>query len=143
MGHQDKGHFAAKHKGKIIIETIAQKLRAGAKDNNITCSMAHQTAVTLNTAPLEIGVQIDLLEFRISECQMGLFGYDDGQKKFDPDIEVSPELARQLDKISINGRISCKDCWDIAKSLKVKRLDIGSACEKKNIRIKPCQLGAF
>ena len=32
---------------------------------------------------------------------------------------------------------------DAAKKLKIKRLDMGSACEKKNIKIKPCQLGAF
>jgi hypothetical protein len=54
-----------------------------------------------------------------------------------------PDLNEQLDITSIDGRISCLECWTIAKKLKIKRLDMGSACEKKNIKIKPCQLGAF
>ncbi|NOX34719.1 MAG: hypothetical protein GXP56_13475, partial [Deltaproteobacteria bacterium] len=93
--------------------------------------------------PLEIGVQADLIEYRIAECQLGLFGYNDGQKIIDPGIEISPELSLELDKENQDGRISCLKCWEIAKKLKIKRLDLGSACEKKNIRIKPCQLGAF
>ncbi len=143
MGHQDKGHFAAKHAGKQIDETITSKIRTIAKENSVTCSMAHKAALAVKKSPSEIGIQIDLLEYRISECQMGLFGYSDGEKKFDSNIEIAPELNEQLDKAAKDGRISCLECWDIAKDLKQKRVDVGSACEKKNIRIKPCQLGAF
>ena len=145
MGHEDKGHYAAKHKDKPINETIAKKIRSLAKDDCLTCASAHQAGKSLNVSPSEIGIQTDLLEYRIEACQLGLFGYNDGDggKKIDPDIKITPQLSEQLDMANNDGRISCLDCWDIAKNLNVKRLDIGSACEKKNIRIKPCQLGAF
>ena len=143
MTHEDKGHFAAKHKDKQINETIAQKIRALSDDNCLSCASAHRAGKELNISPSEIGVQADLLEYRISDCQLGLFGYSDGQKRLDPNIEIAPGLNEQLDKADKDGRISCLECWDIAKNLKIKRLDISSACEKKNIRIKPCQLGAF
>lgn len=143
MGHEDRGHYAAKHKGKKINKTITQKIKALSNDNCLTCSSAHKAAKALNIPPLEIGVQTDLIEYRISECQLGLFGYSDGKKKIDPDIEIPSNLNEELDKADKDGRISCLECWNIAKALKIKRLDAGSACEKKNIRIKPCQLGAF
>jgi len=107
------------------------------------CALAHKAGKDLNISPREIGVQTDLLEYQISGCQLGLFGYSDGEKRFDPGIDITPELNEQLENVNKDGRISCLKCWDIAKKLKIKRLDVGSACEKKNIRIKPCQLGAF
>ena len=143
MGHQDKGHFAAKHKDRQINKTIAEKLKTLSVNNCLTCAVAHQAAKELNISPLEIGVQTDLLEYRITECQLGLFGYGNPKKKIDPEIEISPELNERLDRANRDGRISCLECWDIAKLLKIKRFDLGSACEKKNIRIKPCQLGSF
>jgi hypothetical protein len=143
MAHEDKGHYAAKHKDQKINKTITQKIRALSNDNCISCALAHKGAKELNFPPSEIGVQIDLLEYRIAECQLGLFGYDNGQKKIDPDIEIRPDLNEHLDKAVKDGRITCMESWDISKKLKIKKLDIGSACEKKSIKIKPCQLGAF
>lgn len=143
MGHEDKGHYSAKHKDVEINETIAEKLRSAADSANITCAFAHKLGQSLETSPSDIGVQIDLLEYRITECQLGLFGYTNGKKRLDAEIEIGTDLSGQLDKSNQEGEISCSECWNIAKRLKINRLDIGSACEKKNIRIKPCQLGAF
>lgn len=143
MGHQDKGYFAAKHKDRRIDEIVADKIRAVADNNSITCSSAHQVAKSLNLSPAEIGVQIDLLEFKITECQLGLFGYSNGGKKINPEITISHDLDNRLEKAAVDGRLSCLSSWDIAGDLKMKRLDMGSSCEKKNIRIKPCQLGSF
>jgi hypothetical protein len=143
MGHEDKGHFAAKHTGKQINEAIVGKIRAQGDNTSITCASAHRIGKLFDVSPSEIGIQIDLLEYQIIECQMGLYGYSDGKKRIDPDIEMAPDLNELLDKTSKNGRISCLECWNIAKNLKLKRVDVSSACEKKNIKIKPCQLGAF
>ena len=143
MGHQDKGHFAAKHKGHKINETVADKIRAMAVNDAVTCASAHRISKELNLPPSDIGIQIDLLEFKITECQLGLFGYGNGRKKINPEIEISPDLDEKLKKTAADGRISCLLCWDIAGQLKMKRIDVGSACEKMNIRIKPCQLGSF
>jgi len=143
MTHQDKGHFAAKHEGETLNPVIAEKLESMAKDNCVPCAFAHKTSKVFETTPKKIGVQIDLLEFRIIQCQLGLYGYSDGGKKIDPDIDISPDLTREIEDVSRDGRITCLECWNIAKRLKIKKLDVSSACEKKNIKIKHCQLGAF
>ncbi len=143
MTHSDKGHYAAKHQGKKIDEKISSLIKSLAKDNKLTCALAHKTANELKISPEEIGIQTDLLEFRITTCQLGLFGYDSGTKKIDPDFIIPVEMEEQIDKTKNDNRISCLDCWNIAKDLKTKKIDVASACEKKEIRIKPCQLGSF
>jgi len=63
MGHQDKGHFAAKHEDKQINKTIAEKIRALSDNNCLSCASAHRAGKALNISPSEIGVQTDLLEY--------------------------------------------------------------------------------
>lgn len=141
----DKGHkrFAEKHTNQKINQTIADKIHALSENGGITCSSAHQISKSLNHSPSEIGVQIDLLEFKITQCQLGLFGYRNGKKNINPEIAIPPELKNRLQNTTLDQKISCFLCWEIASDLKLKRLDIGSACEQMNIRIKPCQLGTF
>ena len=143
MTHEDKGRYADKHGGQAINPVAAEKIRSLGKNNSISCSAAHQAANALDLSPADIGVQIDLLEFSIIECQVGLFGYQDPRQRLDPSIEISSELDKALESAGGDGKIPCSLSWEIAKKTKIKRLDIGSACEKKQIKIKPCQLGAF
>lgn len=143
MAHQDKGHYADKHPDQKRDPVIAEKLQEIVVKNQLSCASAHKAAANLKVSPKEIGIQADLMELRIVGCQLGLFGYEPEQKRIDPGIDISDQLWTKIESQSIDGRISCRDAWDIAGKYKISRLDMGSACEKINIRIKPCQLGAF
>ncbi len=143
MGHEDKGHYALKHQGKSLDPELSRALEAAAVDGMLSCAAAHKAAKTRGCPPNDIGVQADLLELCISQCQLGLFGYSPNKKKLNPDIEIPEALSNAILDTQENGRISCRQCWDMAKAHNISRLDMGSACEKKEIRIKPCQLGAF
>lgn len=144
MTHKDKGHFSDKHEGETINKAYADKLAGLSSDGIITCAAAHKVAESLNVPPEQIGIQIDLLELRITRCQLGLFGYTTNSgKKLDAGVQINDDLETELKNSVTNGHISCKMCWDIAAAAKAKRLDIGSVCEKNQIRIKPCQLGTF
>lgn len=143
MTHEDKGHYADKHQDKQIDENISKKINSLADNSNLTCAAAHRVAKDISVSPKDIGVQTDLMEYRISQCQLGLFGCSPEPKKINPDIEVSKNLIDALDKAAVDGRISCSQCWEIASTLKIKKLDTASACEKMKIKIKVCQLGAF
>lgn len=143
MGHQDRGHYAKKHQNSRPNPEIADKIKASARQGMIDCASAHRIAKTIGYPVAEIGVQTDLLELRISRCQMGLFGYGPQKKNLNPDVEISDALRHDILERQEEGRISCLSSWDIARAHKISRLDMGSACEKLEIRIKPCQLGAF
>jgi len=143
MTHEDRGHYAGKHPLQEIDPVVAEKMEKLKENNQITCAAAHRAASDLNRSPKEIGVQVDLMELRIIQCQLGLFGHTPGSGQQDKDIRVSGELKLRLESKTREGRISCKACWDIAKEFKMSRLDMGSVCKKIDLRIKPCQLGTF
>lgn len=143
MTHEDSGNYAAKHPGKTTDPKIVEKLETLRDQNQITCAAAHRAAADLNVLPSDIGVQMDLMELRLVKCQLGLFGHTPDAGPVDKDIEVPDDLKARLVNTAKEGRISCKDCWDIAGEFKISRKDMGAACEKLELRVKPCQLGAF
>ena len=144
MTHQDKGHYAKKHPETPMDHTICDRIKErGGEKNSLTCAAAHQIAKELDIDVAAVGIQADLLEFRITRCQMGLFGYAPEPKKIDPQIRIPAALDQALAAYSDLGSISCQQCWEISHALKISKFDLGSACEKKKLKIKPCQLGAF
>ena len=143
MTHEDRGHYGDKHTGVTLDKEICELLQPHEKSGTITCAAAHYIATSLNRPAMDIGVQIDLLELRLIECQLGLFGHHPHGKTLDAQHFIAPDLEKKIDDAAVGNRISCDQCWQIASNLKIKRIDVANACEKKEFKIKPCQLGAF
>ncbi|MGE0085986.1 MAG: hypothetical protein AB7S75_16380 [Desulfococcaceae bacterium] len=144
MGCQHKGNFAAKHGPEVKAEpAVAEAVKAKAEDGKISCAAAHRIARDLKVSPYAVGVAIDLAQYRISKCQLGLFGYYPQKGIVKPAETVSPELEKAIRSELKNGRLSCSDAWEIAKKSALSRLEISEACEALQIRIASCQLGAF
>ena len=143
MTHTDRGQYAKKHSNITIGPGAKNVLEENARDGKITCASVHGAAKKLGITPAEAGIQADLLELRLIRCSLGLFGYDNDTKILKSKDSIPEELDTMLDKASVDKRISCIDCWTIAKELKLKRIEVSSACEAKGLRIRPCQLGAF
>ncbi len=144
MAHQDKGKYFKKHpEGTKVEEDLKQEILKQAKDNNIACKAAEKIAQKTNVPLSKIGVGIDLLNFNIVQCQLGLFGFDGKQKRLPAAATVAPDLETAIRTALVNNRLSCVAAWAIADKLDVKRLDVCAACENLQIKVKPCQLGAF
>lgn len=148
MTHEDAGHYSAKHPhgsapDPLIADAVNSHSRLGEKGRLIPCAAAHQVAADLSIEPVEIGVAIDLMEIRIEKCQLGLFGYTPQKKRVTPADHVARNLARAIDDAMENNTLSCRACWEIADRFKIKRQAVSAACEKLQIKIAPCQLGAF
>ena len=143
MTHEDRGHYAKKHKNETVDLSVKPLLEKKSENGTISCVNAHSVAEKAGITPEKAGIQADLIELRVVKCQLGLFGHPPDGKKLDPDVDISAELEQKLDNSSENGRITCRDCWKIADGMKIARNRVGSACEKKGLKIKQCQLGAF
>ncbi len=143
MTHEDAGHYAKKHQNKKIDERIAVVLKNKAKNGKITCASVHAAAKELGIPPRETGIQADLLELKLTKCSLGLFGYEPEWNILQKDLTISEELDNAINNTAENKRITCSACWKIAEELKIKKTDVASACEKKGLKIKQCQLGAF
>jgi hypothetical protein len=143
MTHEDAGHYAKKRPGAELNELIAARIKEKISENRISCAEAHSIAVELNVDPAEVGTAIDLLEVRISRCQLGLFGH--GKEKNIPELseKINPEIESAVKSSLANGQLACSLAWEISKRFGISKPMIAAVCETMKIKISPCQLGAF
>jgi hypothetical protein len=140
----EKGRFKEKHPSEAIADPdIAQAVRRKIVNGMITCADAATIASDLHKSMQEIGVVIDILEASLTNCQLGLFGYDPQKKIVTPSLSVEKEMEAAITKKLLNGRLPCNAAWEIAAALALPKIQVSSACETIKIKIKPCQLGAF
>jgi len=144
MTHYDAGDYSAKHPPNTVLDsTVARAVQQAASEGTVTCAAAHDIAGELGVSPSEIGRTIDLLQLRIVECQMGLFGYQPRKKVVEPANSVAPDLRDAINRAATDGRIACLAVWEIAREFGLPKMDVTAACEAMRIKIRQCQLGAF
>ena len=144
MTHKDAGHYAGKHPNAKIDPSIASAIDAKQKNERITCAAAHAIAAKQGCDPKDVGINIDLLEKRISQCQMGLFGHGGNKgKTVIKSNTVSTELESAIREAMDGNRLTCRTAWQLAERLGLKKMDVACACETLEIKVGQCQLGAF
>ena len=144
MAHEDKGKYFKKHpEGSKVDDELKQEIINHIKNNNISCKKAEEIAGELVVTLEETGKAIDILNINITKCQLGLFGYGETKKIVQPAKEITPEMKGSITSALKDGALSCTAAWEIAKKLNIPRMKVCSACEAMEIKIKPCQLGAF
>ena len=144
MTSHDKSDFSKKHPADTTPDSaVLSEIRNRAKDNEIPCAVAFDIAEKTNTSPRDVGIAMDMVNIRLTKCQLGLFGYKP-EKKITKVIEdVNQDLADKINRGAVNNRLACKDAWGIASELNVSKMTVSGACESSTIKVKPCQLGAF
>jgi len=144
MTHEYAGHYGAKHPaGTTYDPALAAALEERAADGRITCAAAFDVAGSLRVTPLDVGKTADLLELRIIKCRLGLFGYAPEKRIVRPAEHVPDDLRERLLGAVVDGRISCKACWEIAETLGLEKTAVSGACEALGLKVGLCQLGAF
>ncbi len=144
MAHKDRGDYKAKHAADVKVdEKIARAVEKKTIGEKITCADAENIAGSLYVSMQEIGIALDLMEIRISKCQLGLFGYSPNKIAVKPADTVSGRLESAIRKALVNDRLPCVAAWEIAKGFGIPRMEVSAACEALTIKVKPCQLGAF
>ena len=124
-------------------ETIIDILKQASADNKITCAQAFAISQKQCIFPDLLGVAMNEAGIKICKCQMGLFGCGSGNKTVKPAENISGELEDLIFTYITDARLGCQEAWDIASELKIRKIDVASACEKLKIKINKCQLGAF
>ena len=144
MAHESETDFSKKHGSDVQLEPgIKAEILKRAKDEKIPCAVAFDIAKKLNESPRNVGIAVDLLNFRLTKCQLGLFGYASGKKiASDPDT-VNDALRLEIEKGLENGRMPCKTAWAIAEKMNLRKMAVSNACEALGVKITSCQLGAF
>ena len=145
MTHEYEGHYRKKHDPNIEPSpTLVKLIRERAKGDRLPCGSAFTVAEMARVTPSEVGRVADLLEIKITECQLGLFGHKaDRRNIVRPAQTVSSQLEETLRGRLANGRLPCESAWDVARHFGMSKLEVTAACEKLGIRLVSCQLGTF
>ena len=144
MTHADKGKYFKKHpQDSKVDDDLKKEIIKQIKNNNISCKKAEEIAGEMGFTLEETGKAIDILNINIIKCQLGLFGYGETKKIVQPAKEITPELKESITSALKDGMLSCAAAWEIAEKLNIPRMKVCAACEALEIKIKPCQLGAF
>jgi hypothetical protein len=147
MTHENAGKYAAKHPPDTAPnEQIAKAVREKSSGGALSCAMAEKMSKELKVHMAEVGRTADLLEIKIKECQLGLFGWGDKPhhgKDIQATDSVPVEIKSAIEKAAVNGTVACATLWRIADQLSVKRKVVSAACDTLRLKIRPCQLGTF
>ncbi|MBI9104836.1 MAG: hypothetical protein JEY99_20640 [Spirochaetales bacterium] len=144
MARKDAGNYGEKHPEEIEIDPeIADRIWKGGDKNAIACEIAHKIAEELDVTAEEVGQTIDLMEWKIEKCQLGLFGYGEKKKIIFPLEDIPATLEKAVKKRAPQGYLSCQDLWAAAKEAEATKLDAACAAEGLKLKIRNCQLGSF
>jgi hypothetical protein len=103
MVHTDKGKYFKKHDQSIEVdEDLKNEIIEQAKNKGISCKKAEEIAGELGCSLEETGRTIDILNIKITKCQLGLFGY--GETKNRSTVKRSYTRCERKDHIIIERR---------------------------------------
>lgn len=122
---------------------LIQTIKANLRDDMLPCAVAFKIAKEMQLPPLEVGKASDSQEIPLAKCQLGLFGYLPEKKIVKAETDASPELLDALKAALENDRLPCAAVWRIANQFKMTKMKVSAVCEGHDVKIKPCQLGAF
>ena len=106
-------------------EEIIRLATERAQDGQLACETAMALADELGVAPIEVGKAVNrATELRFYRCQLGLFGYgskQEGRHKIVQAAQNVPDDVRDaLLARTHDGRIACKDVWEVAALLRYR-----------------------
>jgi len=145
MTEQNRRCYSKKHAGKEIFidEKFREHLLEEAKEGALICTRALLIAKELGIDPQQAGIYLDLLEVRIAECQLGLFGFTPVKRLVKKAETIDPAMRQLIEEAMENDCVPCESLLKIANSCNVSPMTLAGICEALDIHIKPCQLGAF
>ena len=128
-------------------EKLKKAMQDRLEDGRLACNQAFAIARTLGMEPLTVGMAANDTDIRISNCQLGLFGYGpkaEGKHKIvHPMDEVPERMAARLRAAADGENITCTAVWKVADGLGYRRIEASSAVEAMGLKVSRCQLGCF
>ncbi len=144
MAFNKEKKYSGKHpQTEAVDPEIKNYIYRLANEGKLSCAVAFEIAEEKNISPHKVGINIDLLDIRLTKCQLGLFGYKPKKKLLKPPNLADPDIESAVFEALVNGRLSCSRAWEIATRFNVNKITVSSTCELLGIKISDCQLGAF
>lgn len=132
---------------KIPDARIAEAIKVALTDEKLPCAAAFAITQDMQVTPQAVGEAADLMDIRLSRCQLGFFGYPDKQGYSETNIATLdvPDGLQEAIRAARNdiGDVTCAALWILADTYKAPRMLVGYVTDQLGIHVTPCQLGAF
>lgn len=145
----------AKKRGRIVLpdnpdqlapealETLGSTVAASARDAHLPCPAAWKIAKQAGVSRLAVGVLIDRLGIRVTQCQLGCFGVSKTPRDEIADAGFSDTAAGRVETLHQQGELTCANVFALAGELNEKPLAVAAAANVRGYHLKQCQLGCF
>jgi hypothetical protein len=144
MSTKNKRPYSEKHGPDSHLDPMIEKeINKQCKKQEISCPRAFEIAHHLNVKMLEVGRTADLMNIRVVQCQLGLFGHKPKNKIVRAEETSDQALLNAIKGAARNNRLTCEKAWQIADQLNISKQNVSNASQANGIKIKSCQLGAF
>ena len=122
---------------------IKNEIEKRSINNEIPCAVAFEIVEDIGVLPAEVGKTIDLMNYQLVKCQLGLYGYTPEKKIVTPQDTTDHDLKNAIQNALVDERLPCVSAWEIAARFQIPKLTVSGIAEAMAVKIKPCQLGAF
>ncbi len=127
---------------------IAAGINRRLEQGQLSCAAAIALAEELRREPIVVGATADALQIKLTECQIGLFGYPGHAKGWEALAVAALSVPAGLEAALLaarneRGELTCLAVWEAAERVGCSRVQAGFVADRLGIKIRGCQLGAF
>ena len=132
--------------GNLSKEALA-RLEAAVKEagseGSVACPSGWKLARDLGVSRLDVGVMIDRLGLRVTNCQLGCFKESKTARIGAVAEPADEEVARRVEALRDKDELTCANVFALAQELKVKPMTVADAANARGYKLRQCQLGCF
>ena len=122
---------------------LEENIKSALENGYLSCPVAWSIAKREGVPKIAVGAITDKLGFRITNCQIGCFKVDKTLYSEPPKDIVSEELAKTLEELDREGKLTCEKTFELAKEYDLKPMTLGNEISARGIKVRQCQLGCF
>ena len=125
------------------LSRLEEAVRARAKEGLVPCPTAWRIAQEQGVSRLDVGVRIDKLGLRVSDCQLGCFQVGKTSRLGAAPHPSDPQLARRVEALYEKGELTCANVFALAGERGLAPRAVADAANARGYKLRQCQLGCF
>ncbi|MDW7711731.1 MAG: hypothetical protein SCH98_14800 [Deferrisomatales bacterium] len=125
------------------LSRLEDAVRAAVREGGVPCAGAWTVARQAGVSRLDVGVAVDRLGLRVTDCQLGCFQVSKTPYAGPRGDAPEDETARRVAALQAAGGLTCAAVFELARELGRKPLVVADAANVRGYKIRECQLGCF
>lgn len=112
-------------------------------DGYLSCPVAWNIARQAGVPRIAVGAVADGLGKRVTDCQIGCFKVDKTPFDTREAAGISPQVSAQILRLNEENALTCEAVFALAKTCRLKPMDIAGEINTLGLKVSVCQLGCF